>query len=298
MANHILVPLDGSAFAEQALAAAADIARRSGAALELATAYCSQMPAWRTSGAPMHDPRMDQELVGRLKAYLEQTASRVSSELEVPTTGVLLQGAAGEALVKHISERAPALVVLTTHGRGGLSRVWLGSVAEELIRQVDAPMLILRPTESEPAPRFRPRTILVPLDGSERAERMIENAARLSGSDGVRFRLLRVVAPPLGTPYPNVFPAAAAVDEGEAVAAAEDMLHLLCDRLQARGYEVEARAVVEDQVARAILAAAEEGVDLIAMTTYGFDPVRRRHVGTVADKVVRAAKLPVLLRRA
>ena len=297
MAHTILVPLDGSGFAEQALEPAADIARRTGARLELATAYCSQMPAWRTSGAPMHDPRMDGERIGELKRYLEQAASRVAHDLDVSASGVLLHGSAAEVLARHIAERPPQLVVMTTHGRGGLSRFWLGSVAEDLMRLAHSPILVLKPREGEPLRSFAPREILVPLDGSERAERVIEDAAWLSARESVRFTLLRIVAPPLATPYPTIFAGGSAVDADEVMAAAQDRLQLATARLSARGFQVDGRVVLDSEVARAILAASG-GTDLIAMATHGFDAVRRLLVGTVADKVVRAAQVPVLLRRA
>jgi len=297
MTHTILVPLDGSGFAEQALEPAADIARRTGARLELATAYCSQMPVWRTTGAPVHDPRIDAERVIELKRYLEQTSSRVAHDMDVSATGVLLHGPAAEVLARHIAERPPQLVVMTTHGRGGVSRFWLGSVAEGLIRMADAPILVLKPAEGAPLRRFAPKEILVPLDGSERAERVIEDAAWLSARDAVRFTLLRIVATPVATPYPTIFPAGAALDTDDAVAAAEDTLQMTTARLTARGFHVSGRVTVDTEVARAILAATE-GVDLIAMATHGFDPIRRLLVGTVADKVVRAAQVPVLLRRA
>ncbi len=298
MAHTILVPLDGSAFAEQALEPAADIARRTGARLELATVYCSQMPVWRTAGAPVHDPRKDAERESELKRYLEQMASRVAHDLDVSATGVLLYGPAAETLARHVAERPPQLVVMTTHGRGGFSRVWLGSVAEELMRLADAPVLVLKSHERGPLHSFAPKQILVPLDGSERAERVIEDAAWLSARDAVVFTLLRIVAPPMTSPHPTIFPAGSSVDAAEARAAAEDSLQLASSRLVARGFHVNGSVVVEAEVARAILSSCEEGIDLIAMATHGFDPLRRLLVGSVADKVVRASPVPVLLRRA
>lgn len=298
MGHKILVPLDGSAFAEQALEPAADIARRTGARLELATAYRSQMPAWRTAGAPVHDPRIDAEQVAGLKRYLEQTASRVAHDLDVSASGVLLHGGAADVLARHISERPPQLVVMTTHGRGGFSRFWLGSVAEELMRLADAPVLVLKGQENAPLHRFAPKRILVPLDGSERAERVIEDAAWLSARDAVVFTLLRIMAPPHTTPHPTVFPAGATVELAEARAAAEDTLQLATTRLRTRGFHVNGAVAVDTEVARAILACCE-GIDLVAMATHGFEASRRRVlVGSVADKVVRAAPVPVLLRRA
>ncbi len=298
--HRILVPLDGSPFAEHALAPAADIARRTGARLELATVYTSQMPAWRTSGAPVHDPRIDQERLAALRHYLEHAAGQVSHELDVPASAVLLEGKAPDALARHIAERRPALVVMTTHGRVGLRRAWLGSVAEELMQRADAPVLVLRSSEEggEPQRSFAPRRILVPLDGSERAERVIETAAWLAARDGARFLLLRIKSRATVTPYPTIFPAGAAPDAAEVSSAAEEALQLVKQRLSSRGFEVAAEVVTEREAERAILASTERGaVDLIAMVTRGFDAGRMR-LGTVAEKVVRSTRTPVLLRRA
>jgi nucleotide-binding universal stress UspA family protein len=298
MGHRILVPLDGSPFAEHALAPAADIARRTGARLELATVYTSQMPAWRTSGTPVHDPRIDQERLAALRHYLDQTAGQVSHGLDVPATGVLLEGSPPDALARHIAERRPALVVMTTHGRVGLKRAWLGSVAEELMQRADAPVLVLRSNEGEPQRSFAPRRILVPLDGSERAERVIETAAWLAARDNAQFLLLRIMSRATVTPYPTVFPAGAAPDAAELSTAAEETLQLVKQRLSSRGFEVTGEVVTEREAERAILASTERGsVDLIAMVTRGFDGGRMR-LGTVAEKVVRSTRTPVLLRRA
>jgi nucleotide-binding universal stress UspA family protein len=299
MVQTIVVPLDGSGFAEQALGAAGAIARRTGARLELVTAYCSQMPAWRTSGAPVHDPRLDAEREAERRSYLERTADRVAREQEVSASGTLLRGPAAEALSWHIAERRPALVVMTTHGRGGLSRFWLGSVAEDLLRLTDAPILALKPREGEVAQGFTPGEVLVPLDGSERTLQVIEDAAWAAGREQVRVTLLRVVVPPLASPYPSVFAADVPADPEEVAAAAEDTLQPLVARLAERGLAVRSRVVLAAEAARAILAAAEEErAGLIAMCAGGFDPLRRLLLGRVADRVVRGAPVPVLLRRA
>jgi nucleotide-binding universal stress UspA family protein len=191
----ICVPLDGSPFAEQALPAAAEIARQSGAMLQLALVH-HPVPALATAlEVPEIEAQLDQENRVREQTYLGSIVERVRMTANVPVTGALLDGAVADALQVHVEESQADLVVITTHGRGPMSRFWLGSVADHLMRRLHVPVLIIRPNGSTPTLELK--TILVALDGSSFAERALEVAVALGKPFGAAFGLVMVIEPPL-----------------------------------------------------------------------------------------------------
>lgn len=296
MLKLILVPLDGSAFGEQALPMALRIAERERAKLELVHVY-EWIPSSRVVSAPTIDPALENELRRSSSEYLDEVAGWLRQTTATPVKVTLLVGPVGPTLGDHIAARVPDLVVMATHGRGGLSRVWLGSVAGELVRNASTPLLLVRPEESgsrtQPARPFG--RVLIPLDGSGAAEEAIEHAITVAGDEGVEFLLLHVMTPIvlIGEASSFAYPAEVELREG-----AESYLGDIADRVRARGYAVDTRVLRHAQPARAILECADESrVDLIAMETHGRGGVERLMMGSVADKVVRAANVPVLLHR-
>lgn len=291
----ILVPLDGSAFAEQALPTARRIAEREHAAIELVHAY-EVLPPYRTQGAPVLDPRLDAELRKDRATYLEGVAERLRLSTTAPVQSRLLDGPADRALAGRIEASGADLVIMVTHGRGGLSRLWLGSVASELVRNSIAPVLLIRPeeaTENVLLPRRFGR-VLVPLDGSPAGEEAIEHALEMAEDRDVEFTLLHVLTPVVFVTDPGI----AYPDEAELQAAAGEYLEQLAGGIRARGFVVKSVAVRHAQPAQAILDAADaNGVDLIVMETHGWRGFTQLMLGRVADKVVRASNVPVLLHR-
>lgn len=195
----IFVPLDGSPFGEYALPYALALARSAKAKLELAHVYESSSFSELSLATAI---RHDKEALEKGRAYLADVERRVKAAVpaaEVAST--LLQGWVGEALCDFIGRTKPDLVVLTTHGRGPLSRFWLGSVATELVQCSPIPMLLVRPKEGPPdlAAVSAPRRILIPLDGSRFGERIIPVAAAVGEVMGAEYRLLRVVPPVLSS---------------------------------------------------------------------------------------------------
>lgn len=293
----ILVPLDGSAFAEEALPIALAVATRESAPIELVLVH-EALPPYRTQGAPPWDSGFDREIRETRSRYLDEVAGWVRRASSLPVTATILEGPAVATLAEYMAAEAD-LVVMTTHGRGGISRLWLGSVADGLVRRVTVPILLIRPDGSDaranPAGSFQ--RILIPLDGSPFGEDAIEQAVALGG-DGVEYTLLKVVR----LLVTQVFVARIAhVAHVEAEAERVEMdayLERVALRLRARGLRVETRTLVHHQPALAILEyAADHGMDLIAIATHGRGVAGRLLVGSVADKVLRGAPVPVLIHR-
>jgi nucleotide-binding universal stress UspA family protein len=289
MFRTIVVPLDGSPFAEQALPWALHLARRAGAPLELIRGhvlYALTQPA--AAWAPF-DPVAEADSKQEERAYLDAVARRLAAAAPVAVRKTLVDGFEVEGIRKHVQEGRADLVVMATHGRGPLGRFFLGSVVDELIRTTSVPLLLVRPHGAGPAllPGPAVEDVLVPLDGSSLAEQVLGSAAGLARLAGARCTLLRVMAPVGFLPRP---PALEVVPHAGARAYLEEA----AGRLREQGLLVQTRVAVAARPARAILKEARAGT-VIALATYGRGGVPRAVLGSVADKVVRAAPGPVLV---
>jgi nucleotide-binding universal stress UspA family protein len=298
MFHTIVVPLDGSLFAEHALPLAVSIARRSRGGLHLARIH---VPA--DGGASTGDWVPDAAVTREEQTYLDATARRIRETAGVPASTTLIdEGSVAPALAAHAAALGADLMVLTTHGRGPLSRFWLGSVTDELLRTATVPLLVYRP-EGEAPPALDAerhfRRILVPLDGSEVAEAALDPAAEVARLMGGELTLLRAVeVVPVAAPDGLVYtpPTLDATMLEELVAQARRDLDGVAARLQKAGLVVGTRVAAGEPAAAAVLDAAEEA-DLVALATRGRSKVARLFLGSVADKVVRGAPCPVLVVR-
>ncbi len=308
MYRSLLVPLDGSSFSEHALPVALSIARRAGAAVHVIHVH----PPWAAyAEAPLPlDDSLEELTKQHEQAYLDDIVSRLKAASPVRISSSLMEGEVPAMIRAAVTSTGADLVVMTTHGRSPLGRFWLGSIADDLVRDVPAPMLLIRPHEAKPDLTQEPifRHLLLPLDGSPLAEQMIEPAVALGTLMDADYTLVRVIRPP--TPW--IIPASGG-SLGESVQAMLDRLDKLdrqlrqeaaayleriAERLQQRSLRVAPRVVVGDQPAVAILhEASPSGVDLIALETHGRRGLSRLLLGSVADKVIRGAAVPVLVQR-
>ena len=307
MYHSILVPLDRSPFAEHALPLATVIARRAGAGLRLAMVHCLPSAAFLEGGALFYDGSLEAEVKRNDRAYLESLARRLDN-LPAPAQPVLLEGQVVDSLCAHIAESKADLVVMTTHGRGPFGRFWLGSVADELVRRSPAPVLLVRPHAGAPDLEREPTVphVLVPLDGTPLAEQILAPAAGLARLLGADCTLLRVVRPlaPLprlsggGEDLADALSARVRTLHAQLQEEAEGYLEEVAGRLRAQPLNVRTRVVQDEHPATAILHEAERlGSGIIALETHGRRGLKRMFLGSVADKVLRASPLPVLLHR-
>ena len=301
MIKSILVPLDGSPFSEQALPWAACLAKVTGAHLELARVH-DPVPAWTiaTEGA-VAATTVDPSIRDAEEQYLANCAARLEEGGFTGITRQLLDGDVVERIAAHAEDNAFGLVVLATHGRGALSRLWLGSVSDALVRRLTVPVLLIRPAEGTaipPAERFR--KVLVALDGSAESESAIEPALALADPKRCEVVLLRVV-PPIPIAGEAGMGASLVMDESLTAALtqqAETYLEGVAARVRSPAVKVATRVVVEPGVAQAILHEATlADAELVALATHGARGLRRMVLGSVADKVLRGSDRPVLLTR-
>jgi nucleotide-binding universal stress UspA family protein len=303
----ILVPLDGSSFGEQALPLALSIARRAGATLHLVTVHVP-IPPLAEECLSGFDPRIDIAAKRHSQTYLDHVVKRLAGVTEVPLIPTVIEGPVADALCERAAAAGIDLIVMTTHGRGGLARAWLGSVADDLIRRVTVPILLVRPQDTAPAGAQEPTlpNVLIPLDGSNLAEQVLEPAVALGTLMEAEFTLMRVIRPlvigahPIqpgpapGLQYPVVKELQVLHEQERREA--DNYLEAVARRLRDRSLRVQTRVMVDDQPALAILAEAKVFPNgLIALETHGRSSVARLFLGSVADKLVRGATLPVLV---
>lgn len=297
MYRRILVPLDGSAVAERALPLAGRIARASGAALRLVLVHHATPASAIT--VPQIVPA-DYDAVTREseESYLGQVAERAGGDGTAVTTA-LLEGVVADAIAADVAAAGADLVVMTTHGRGPVSRFWMGSVADELVRTLTVPVLLIRADAEQD--HTMPRRILVPLDGSPRAERALEHAAAFARLGGGGLELLQVVPPimpvvPDGAPLMPPAPPAQAGDL--LVESARAYVERQAEEVRGRGLAARAEVVVDASAAAAIVEVSQrDGIDLVAIATHGAGGLRRAVLGSVTDKVLRTTRRPLLVIR-
>jgi nucleotide-binding universal stress UspA family protein len=301
MFNRILVPLDGSPVAEHALDTAADLAHRAGATLLLAHAdtpdnyiYVEGMPVIDDAGKPLHGTHE--------REYLRRMAERArQNHVSFVETRVMEQASASSAdmLADCIADMKADGVVMTTHGRGGLERLWLGSVADALVRTTHVPILLLRPDgPGSILPAIQ--RVLVPLDGSALADKVLPHTLHLAELLGVTLDLMTVVPVSVGmTVSPYGAPGMAQDTSFERrMEEAQNYLDSTAKDLPPHAGKVKTHVAVSGHVANSIIEAAQSTPGtLIAMTTHARRGLQKLFLGSVADKIVRASDGPVLLYR-
>jgi nucleotide-binding universal stress UspA family protein len=277
MIEKILVPTDGSPDSEKALAIAQRIAQAHGAELLLARAAEPVSSAYSTVhegvGAELY-ATASQEIEAEAQRGLQELDARLSAQGSRTRT-VLLRGTAAGALLDCEAREAPDLVVIASHGRGGLARFALGSVADRLVREGHCAVLVVRRTGPD---SNRMERALVMLDGSGLAEEVLPEVEALAGKPITAVRLFRVVADP---------------SDREA---ALNYLRGVAARLASHFESVE--TVVDTGEPRRLVARAAEDVDVVALCTHGRSGFDRLRHGSVAEYVTREVDKPALLVRA
>ncbi|HLV26488.1 MAG TPA: universal stress protein, partial [Gemmatimonadales bacterium] len=222
----------------------------------------------------------------------------------------VLSGVPADAVLGEAGAFDASLLVLTSRGRGGVNRAVLGSVADRVIRRSEVPVLLVRPAtpaDDDDRSTGKPTAeslrgsgnfnrVLIPLDGSESAERVIPHVLAVAGTEDVHYVLMRAHPAPVNTALPSSVPII-----GRELAPMEDgYLGSVAARMSEFGALVSVRSDRASgmTVPQAIVRRAQEDdVDLIAMTTRGLGGIDRMLFGSVAEHVLRHAPCSVLVLR-
>lgn len=302
MLQSLLVPLDGSEFSERTLPLARGLAHATGATLHLAHVHVPHPPDHFLSNTQFHFEGLDLEEYDRHhreqeRAYLEEILQHVRDE-ETSADVALLEGQVAEEIADYAQRVQADLILITTHGHTGVTRLWLGSVADALIRITHLPLLVIHPSPGKHVPDevLTFRHILVALDGSPLSEGILGPASDVARATGARLTLLHVVssAAVLGARVLPLLPG----DIRTAKARAEEYLDGVAEALREEGLQVDIEVRDHESPATAIAMAGRElDADLVALATHGYGGLKRALLGSIADKVLRTTDRPLLLER-
>jgi len=298
MYRSLILPLDGSSFANEAVPLAALLARTFEAPLTLVHVI---------RPAPDFDfktPAQDLEWRNRVREAASAALGDLAIQLRkegVEARADIREGRVIETLVTEAEENQVDLAILSSHGAGGFRRWWLGSVADGLLRAGSFPVLLVRPwddTRERAAEDPRFERILVPLDGTETAEVALHHAEEFRKKLGGKIVLIQVIPTALdvGTLYgiPSVTLETDARQRQRA--AAETYLNGIAARMGGvETGDLEVQVIEASGAAEGILNASRDlQPDLIVIATEARGGMTRTFLGSVADKVIRGAASPVL----
>ncbi len=298
MITRILVPLDGSVFSECVIPLVRALAgRTSRVCIDLAHVHSGNAGA----NTSTFESRLEREERAQMGGYLTTKAEQLRAESRTEVTTSLLDGAVVPALEAHVKRTGPDLIAMTTHGRGGVIRAASGSVAEDVIRHISIPVLLVRP-DIVPARDALPvfRRILIPVDDSDISASIMPYALDLAGLAGVAYYLVSVVHPsPELDGFPGTFGTDSEADEkllADACTQATNRLATIANEVAAPAGAVRMEVIVDAEAGSALLGyATAHDIDLIALSTHSKGAVARLLTGSTADIIIRGADVPVLV---
>jgi nucleotide-binding universal stress UspA family protein len=283
--ERILVPLDGSDLSAEVVWQVRRLLLGFEAEVELYTVVVPILESWRERQEDrpdresrhldlrVEDARRHLKKAGK---HLAEAATRVVHEVEI--------GDAADMILRRAARTHPSLIAMATHGRSGPSRWVRGSVAQRVLRESPAPILMVNPAWRDEVQGIHFRRILVPIDGSERSASILPLVVEFAKVFEAEVILQRVWVPP--TP-----------DSAEAEREMASRLEPTRAELEEAGLVVRVRAGAGRPAAEILDAAEEEDVDLVAMSTHGSSGPARWFYGSVTEKVLRRCSRPLLVKR-
>jgi nucleotide-binding universal stress UspA family protein len=298
MYSKILVPLDGSSTAENVLPYSRHLAAAFKVPVELlAVVDLSEMAAHVTAGKARYLDKLIDAGARSSEDYLRRVAAGFP---DVPVQCSTEKGRADELIVDRAAADKNTLITMATHGRSGINRWMMGSIAEKVLRSTTNPLLLIRATgEGNSEGQAVIKSLVVPMDGSALAESVLPAVAELAKRLKLKIVLMRAYS----------MPANAYANEGYYAANYDEIITAIRDDavayLQSKSEEVKKLGVPEVACLARDGFAAEEiiGVardtpeNLLAMCTHGRSGVKRWALGSVTETVVRHSTNPVLVLR-
>jgi nucleotide-binding universal stress UspA family protein len=298
MYSKILIPLDGSKTAEKVLPYARYLAGKFKVPVELlAVIDIAEMATHISAEKARHLDTMIEDGVRASTTYLRGIATTFP---DAKVTCTVEKDRAEDAIIGKGDADTAMLIAMATHGRSGLDRFLLGSVAEKVLRGADNPLLLVRATEvakAEGEAVFK--SVIVPLDGSELAESVIPMVAGVAKKLDIEVVLFRAYH----IPY-NAYAGGDGymVNYDELIASVRDEANEYLEKKVAEVKKLgvaKVSAVSKEGIAGDEIIAAGHNTPngLIAMCSHGRSGVKRWVLGSVTETVVRHSGDPVLVVR-
>jgi nucleotide-binding universal stress UspA family protein len=283
----ILVPLDGSDLAARAVPFAATLAARGKSSLLL-------LRAVNTLAAPTESA--GQALVDEAQQALDATAAALAADGLAVTTRVV-DRQAESAILEATADENVALIVMSTHGRGGLGRFIYGSVADTVLRHAPVPVLTVPPHGLSKWPTDGRVKILVPLDGSDLSRQAVGPACELADALGGSLLLGSVVTFPSYSMYAEGYVFVDPDPGSGMLADTRQYLEAVAAGLRTESRPVEVCATYGSPYFGITSMAREAGVGLIVMASHGRGGMSRALLGSVATATLRQSDVPIVLVR-
>jgi nucleotide-binding universal stress UspA family protein len=294
MLNKILVPLDGSALAECVLPHAAGLARTMKTTVILLRVLAQDH---HTDPLQAVDPLNWHLRKAEARAYLNDIRDRLQ-QTGIVAEVVVLEGSPVDRIVEYARERLVDLILLSSHGYSGLSGWNVSSSVQKIIHRAYTSFLIVRAFQPEPAdlPYHRYNRILIPLDGSQRAESVLPVLSSLVSAPQTELVLTYVISRP---EMPRRAPLTAEENDlmDDIIARNEDEASRYLDPLRTRlPGEVKIQILVGNNVASALHRLAEqEAVDLVLLSAHGYSADNRFPYGSVVISFIAYGATPLLI---
>jgi nucleotide-binding universal stress UspA family protein len=275
--DKLIIPLDGSTFAEQSLSVAESICHAYGAEATLLSVAPNSVGRW-----PFRSVAQNGQIQGgeaERKQYLEQIASRLK-KTGIETGIAIDQGEVAAKIIAFARDSRADLIVMGTHGRSGIERWFIGSIANKTIQYSTTPVLLLRPTTEWRSRWSQFKRLLVTVDGSHASERILPYARAVASQFASEVILLSVPEGQVSVAYRTQL---------------QDYLQDLADAFSDDGIKVQAIVSGSGPARTIVQTSEEERADLIMLATHGLGGVKRLMLGSVADRVVRQAHCPIFL---
>ncbi len=274
----VVVPLDGSPLAEVALPYAEEIAGKLGNDIVLLTVLTSEEPEeYRNSNK--YATQMAETTLRQVAKYLGDNGHR---DIKVGTATRV--GNPAEGILDYVEKGQMCLIVMATHGRSGVGRWAVGSVADKVVRATTRqPLLLIRAKGAHPDVRAKRilKKALIPLDGSTVSEAVLPYLIEVAQGLQMELTLLRVISRKNGT-----------------FAGVDAYLQEWCRKLQDNGINAGYEVRVGSPADQIIDLADEFASDMVAMSTRGQTSINLWSLGSVAQKVLLGGNTPLLLIRA
>ena len=298
MYTRMLIPLDGSKTAENVLPYARILARTFQIPVELMEVL--DIAGMASHVAAEKARRLD-TVVTEGERSSEQYLKKIASSFSGVNVGCTVErGRPEDVIIEKAAADKTTLIAMATHGRSGMSRWLLGSIAEKVLRAATNPLLLVRASEEALTEGEAVlRSIIVPLDGSELAESVLPTAVKFARLFNVGMVLFRTYELPASAYYgrenylPNYEELKNRVKEQ-----AQDYLDKRIEAIKAEGVQRVSSVLIEGSGPNEIIDYARKTPNaLITMCTHGRSGVKRWVLGSVTEKVVRHSGDPVLVMR-
>jgi nucleotide-binding universal stress UspA family protein len=293
MYHKMLVPLDGSRLSEIVFPYAKDLAGRLGLDIILLHVHSSK----ESETIPLYQAYIEHK-AQLIKRQLRDWQKRIGVRLEgrkLEVRGELAMGYPPEEIICYAEQNNVDLILMATHGRSGVRRWVMGSVADKVLSVSSIPVWLIRAgtAESVTYDRWPQRTLLVPLDGSVLAEKVlphVEVLAKQPGAPPVDVVLFRVAEPPTtsGHYFRNI---------PESREEIEQYLAKIESRLKNSNLRVQSKVSSGDPAEKIISYGRKNPFSIIVMSTHGHSGMSRWFYGSVATKVLEHASTPIFLVR-